>query len=82
MPIDSSGKEEAVDKPHRRKNAHFQKIMVGYDGSLAGLGFDFSRHWVLKGRRLGGKVERYCTCRIKIAAVAKRRESCKCLRGS
>jgi hypothetical protein len=55
MPIESSGKEEAVDKPHRRKNAHFQKIMVGYDGSLAGLGFDFSCHWVLKGRRLGGR---------------------------
>jgi nucleotide-binding universal stress UspA family protein len=33
MPIDSSGQEEVMETPHRRQNAHFQKIMVGYDGS-------------------------------------------------
>lgn len=26
-------KEETMDQPHRRKNLHFRKIMVGYDGS-------------------------------------------------
>jgi nucleotide-binding universal stress UspA family protein len=33
MRIEGSAKEDAMDQPHRRQNPHFQKVMVGYDGS-------------------------------------------------
>jgi nucleotide-binding universal stress UspA family protein len=33
MPTDRPRQGETMDKPHRRQDAHFQKIMVGYDGS-------------------------------------------------